>query len=175
MAEIRDDPSPEPSVGVKHSREPDGAACRWYPRVLSSYGLTENVPWQSRLDADLKTVTGAAASAQWPTIAGDVDFYGREDADKAALARKPVSFAIFGKPGAPDEQLASMLAEYWGCIHVSPALGLLSGRADARTAETLEYGGAVNAANSAALLVRLLGLDSSEIRERGYVLTGLPR
>lgn len=165
--EIHDHPFPEPSADEKRGLR------RWYPRVVSSYGLTENVPWERRLDADIETA--AAPVTVRPARAADVDYYGRENADVAALDRKPVSFAIFGKPDAPDDQLAAILAEYWGCVHVSPALGLVSGRAGARTAWKLRHGRAVNAAESAAFLVALLGLESSEIRERGYVLTGLPR
>lgn len=165
--EIHDRPFPKPSADEKRGRR------RWYPRVVSSYGLTENAPWDRRLDADAKTA--ATATDVCPARATDADCYGREHADAAALNRKPVSFAIFGKPDAPDDRLAAMLAEYWGCVHVSPALGLMSGRADARTAWMLRHGRAVNAAESAALLVGLLGLESPEIRERGYVLTGLPR
>lgn len=105
------------------------------------------------------------------------DYYGSEDVDAAFLRRKPVSFVIFGKPGLEVDRLAAELAEYWGCVHVSVANGLLaaSRRPDDSTGLELRRGGAVNAADTATLLVDILGIGSAEVRERGYVLTGLPK
>ncbi|VVC36135.1 P-loop containing nucleoside triphosphate hydrolase [Cinara cedri] len=172
ITETRDGRSRAEQYAAEKRRHKADNAGHWYPRIVSSYGLTENSPWTRRLNADHEI---GATGIRCPVRAADEDFYGYEDADAAALARKPVSFVIFGKPGTPDEQLADILAAYWGCVHVSPALGLVSGRADARTKWKLHRGDAVNAADSLAMLVALLGLDSPEIRERGYVLTGLPR
>lgn len=103
------------------------------------------------------------------------DFYGREDADAAFLQRIPFSFMIFAKPGMPDDSLAVMLSMHWGSVHVSPALGLSAGRIDARTAWKLRSGQVVNAGSTVALLTRILGLNDPVVRERGYVMTGLPR
>jgi hypothetical protein len=55
------------------------------------------------------------------------------------------------------------------------ANGLAAGRADARTMAALRRGQAVNAAATAAQLTAVLGIDTPHVREKGYVLTGLPR
>jgi len=60
---------------------------------------------------------------------------------------------------------------------VSAATGLLaaSHRPDDPTGLALRRGEAVNAAVNTSLLIGLLGIGGTEIQERGYVLTGLPR
>jgi len=50
-----------------------------------------------------------------------------------------------------------------------------SDRPDDQTGEALRRGEAVNAASAASLLVELLGIGGPDVKERGYVLTGLPR
>lgn len=165
--------------------------------------LTENVHWSHRLDSDAITLAlgdrpgtlgdrpatlgdRPATLGDRPATLGDRpatfrqrstegDFYGTEDADSAFLRREPVSFAVFGKPGLPDDQLATALATRWGCVHVSVAHGVAAGRADARTAWALRRGRAVRVASTPGALVELLGLREPEVKERGYVLSGLPR
>lgn len=150
----------------------------WYPRVVFSYGLTESEHWSRRLDADYDASDGIAPTVIPRTVtAVQHDFYGHEDANAAHLVRKPVSFVIFGKPGLLTDSLADALSAYWGCVHVSVARALASGRADLQhIAAALRVGHAVLAAQTTTQLIGLLGLESSpEIRERGYVLTGLPK
>jgi len=105
------------------------------------------------------------------------DYYGSEDVDRAFLQRKPVSFAIFGKPGLADDRLAAMLSTHWGCVHVSAAIGLLaaSHRPTDQIGLALRRGEAVNAASASASLIELLGIGGADVQERGYVLTGFPR
>lgn len=105
------------------------------------------------------------------------DHYGSEDVDAAFLRRKPVSFAIFGKPGLEDDKLATMLSAHWGCVHVSVVAGLLaaSHQPGDLTGLALRRGEAVNVAGTTSLLVDLLDIRGTEVQERGYVLTGLPR
>lgn len=157
----------------------DGDA--WYPRVVSSYEVTERVNWSRHLKADADhrsqqtpaTVVRRTRSVQ----SVECDHYGSEDVDAAFLRRKPVSFAIFGKPGLEDDRLATMLSAHWGCVHVSAVTGLLaaSHRPDDLTGLALRRGEAVNAAGTTSLLVDLLGIGGTKVQERGYVLTGLPR
>lgn len=153
----------------------------WYPRVVSSYGLTERINWSRHLeaDADFRSQQSPAIARRWtlPVQSEGRDYYGSEDVDAAFLRRKPVSFVIFGKPGLEDDKLAAMLSAYWGCVHVSTTTGLLAAslRPDDQTGLALRRGEAVNAAGSASLLVDLLGIGGTEVQERGYVLTGLPR
>lgn len=153
---------------------------KWYPRVVSTYGLTERVHWSRHLEADADHRSGLSPATRWTRpvqSAADSDYYANEDVDHAFLQRKPVSFAIFGKPGLEDDRLAAMLSEHWGCVHVSAAIGLLaaSHRPDDQTGVALRSGEAVNAASAATLLVELLGIGGPDVLERGYVLTGLPR
>uniref|UniRef100_A0A2S2PMZ3 Adenylate kinase domain-containing protein 1 n=1 Tax=Schizaphis graminum TaxID=13262 RepID=A0A2S2PMZ3_SCHGA len=153
----------------------------WYPRVVSTYGLTERVHWSRHLEADADHRSGQppATAIRWtrPVRSAGHDYYGSEDVDRAFLQRKPVSFAIFGKPGLADDRLATMLSTYWGCVHVSPAIGLLaaSHRPGDQIGLALRCGEAVNAASASASLIELLGIRGADVQERGYVLTGLPR
>lgn len=152
------------------------ADLNWYPRVVSSYGLSESAHWLRHLTVDSETGPSGRHTIQLRNRSKTRrDYYGREDADAAFLQRKPFSFMIFAKPGLPDDSLASMLSTHWGSVHVSPALGLAAGRIDARTAWTMRTGRAVNAAGTAALLTRILGLNDPVVQERGYVMTGVPR
>lgn len=167
--------SPEPYQWTHSPYGRDGSDSKadrsaWFPRIVSSYAVTESVHWSQRLD-----VYNELPAVKIRRRAVEADFYGHEDADAAFLKRKPVSFAVFGKPGLLDAELAAMLSAYWGCVHVSLANGLAAGRADGQTMWELRNGRAVNAAGSATLFAKLLGFSDLEIRERGYVLTGLPR
>lgn len=148
-------------------------AVRWFPRVVSSYAPTEQSShWSQRLEADVEFVSGQKPWVMaMPTRQTANDFYGFEDADAAFLSRKPTNFVVFAKPGLLDDVLAAMLAEYWGCVHVSVANGLAADR-DLSAAMALRRGEAVNAC---AALTTILGLDTDQVRERGYVLNGLPR
>lgn len=145
----------------------------WYPRLAAFYGRTDNVHWSGRTDADLLSLDGRLTVSVQQRAAVR-DFYEREDADAAFLGRKPVSFVVFGKPGVPDGELATALAAHWGCVHVSVAGGLAAGRAGDQATLALRRGEAVMA-GAAASLTKLLGLDTIEVQQRGYVLTGLPR
>lgn len=145
----------------------------WYPRLAAFYGRTDNVHWSLRADVDLLSLDGISTFTMQRRAAVR-DFYEREDADATFLGRKPVSFVVFGKPGVPDGELATTLAACWGCVHVSVAGGLAAGRAGDQTTLALRRGEAVMA-GTAGPLTKLLGLDTTEVQQRGYVLTGLPR
>lgn len=129
--------------------------------------------WSVRADGDLLSLDGhpTFATQRRPAVR---DFNEREDADAAFLGRKPVSFVVFGKPGVPDGELAAALAAHWGCVHVSVAGGLAAGRASDPATLALRCGGTVTAGH-AGPLTKLLGLDTTEVQQRGYVLTGFPR
>lgn len=144
--------------------------------MVASYGRAENAPWSRRLDADLASPDGRPAVVVRRRAAVH-DFYSDELADAAFLEREPVSFAVFGKPGVPDDELAAALSAHWGCVHVSVAIGLAAGRASDTVMSALRRGSAVNvvAASAATPLAGLLGLDTAEVRTRGYVLSGFPR
>lgn len=153
----------------------------WYPRTIAHYAPADTVNWSQRLDEDLRWPNGRPAVTVQRRPAAR-DFYCHDLADAAFMERKPVSFVVFGKPGVPDEELATALSSYWGCVHVSLAKGLAAGRADELVPDELRNGAKVNVAaiaaanaNPAKTLTMLLGLDTTEVRHRGYVLTGLPR
>lgn len=143
---------------------------------MSLYALAENVHWSRRLRADVGAVDRPAAPWYRPRpLDPSPDRHCAEDADADSLRRKPVSFAVLGKPGVDDHRLAAALSAYWGCVHVSTADGLDGGRADAQTMAALRRGQCVYAAATTAQLTAVLGIDTPHVRERGYVLTGLPR
>ncbi|CAI6363191.1 unnamed protein product [Macrosiphum euphorbiae] len=148
---------------------------------LSSYGVTERINWSRHLevDADHRSRQTPTTAIRWmrPVQPAGRDHYGSEDVEAAFLRRKPVSFVIFGKPGLADDKLAAMLSTHWGCIHVSVTTGLLaaSHRPEDPTGLALRRGEAVNAAGNTSLLIGLLSIGGTEVQERGYVLTGLPR
>lgn len=169
-----------PSIGQEflnlNKIDSDNLDRLWYPRVVSSYGLTESAHWSRRLNEDASASDGIVPTVSYTATTVERNFYSHEDANAAYLERKPVTFAIFGKPGLPADSLADALSAYWGCVHVSVARRLASGHTDFCTAAALRAGHAVTAARTTAQLIALLGLrNSPEIRERGYVLTGLPR